>query len=347
MRIVEDDEVIDRSFIYLNARSLPTNKDPYICDRESTSLDAFRLPQMIVKLTWTFDDARFKATIVHSDPETGPVFCERSYFSVHALEGDQRLLEAAWLGLNSSLAVYFLLLTSGRFASWVPEPNKSEFMAVPLPDPQGELLAGLTRSEDVDARMLKSVRLQDAEKALIEDLYCYTLPDYKGGKDSPGRLATARNGSSPSGSSPEPLLSQYCHYFVRVLKAGFGSDKPVGATVFSDSSVSPLPVRLVAIHLDAPKDYGIRVEGINSAALLDLLERLDEILLRRGRNGRGIFSQAVARVYDSYEFDGSRRPTVYIVKPDRVRFWTRSAALRDADEVSGDLSEWLGVRAFI
>ena len=30
-------------------------------------------------------------------------------------------------------------------------------------------------------------------------------------------------------------------------------------------------------------------------------------------------------------------PTIYLVKPDRVRYWTRSMALRDADEVVADI----------
>jgi hypothetical protein len=36
----------------------------------------------------------------------------------------------------------------------------------------------------------------------------------------------------------------------------------------------------------------------------------------------------------------SEVPTVFIVKPDQVRYWTRSMALRDADEVAGDIMLW-------
>ena len=52
----------------------------------------------------------------------------------------------------------------------------------------------------------------------------------------------------------EPQLSVYCQYFTRVLKAGFGHDKAVCATIYQDAAESPLPVRLVAVHLDWSRD---------------------------------------------------------------------------------------------
>jgi hypothetical protein len=45
----------------------------------------------------------------------------------------------------------------------------------------------------------------------------------------------------------------------------------------------------------------------------------------------------VARVYTSTEWRGEQVPTVYLIKPDKIRYWTRSMALRDADEVSADI----------
>ena len=33
-------------------------------------------------------------------------------------------------------------------------------------------------------------------------------------------------------------------------------------------------------------------------------------------------------------------PTVFLIKPNQVRYWTRSVALRDADEVACDLMQW-------
>jgi hypothetical protein len=136
-------------------------------------------------------------------------------------------------------------------------------------------------------------------------------------------------------------LSTYCHYFSRVLKAGFGQDKAVCATIYQDTAESPLPVRLVAVHLDWPRDDDVVVERIDSAALCDRLMDLDQKWLQTGDPGRGgIFYQRVALVYSEFSYNRRSIPTVYIIKPDRIRYWTRSAALRDADEVAADLQLW-------
>ena len=55
----------------------------------------------------------------------------------------------------------------------------------------------------------------------------------------------------------------------------------------------------------------------------------------------GIYFQRIAKVYGPYHHGGIEFPTVYVVKPDRIRYWTRSAALRDADEVAVDVRTWL------
>jgi len=33
-------------------------------------------------------------------------------------------------------------------------------------------------------------------------------------------------------------------------------------------------------------------------------------------------------------------PTIYLIKPDKIRYWNRSMALRDADEVAADIMMW-------
>jgi hypothetical protein len=83
---------------------------------------------------------------------------------------------------------------------------------------------------------------------------------------------------------------------------------------------------------------GIKVETINSQDLLDRLHQLNNLFMKQDNSDTGvIFYQRVARVYDSTAFEGEQVPTVYLIKPDKIRYWTRSMALRDADEVVGDI----------
>src|ERR1019366_9776428 len=85
----------------------------------------------------------------------------------------------------------------------------------------------------------------------------------------------------------------------------------------------PLPVRAVAIHLNAAE------QGIRTVRLADT------DLLRRWRH-----RDRIAHVYDVISVDGKPVPTVYILKPDQRRYWTRSVAMRDADEVALDVLQW-------
>ncbi|KMQ73315.1 HsdM family class I SAM-dependent methyltransferase [Marinobacter subterrani] len=59
----------------------------------------------------------------------------------------------------------------------------------------------------------------------------------------------------------------------------------------------------------------------------ELQDRLDTLLVER--RGSGLTVTRIARVYD--------KNFLFLLKPDRHRFWTRSIALRDADDVLADL----------
>ena len=55
--------------------------------------------------------------------------------------------------------------------------------------------------------------------------------------------------------------------------------------------------------------------------------RLDALL--KEVRGSGVEMTRVARLYDGR--------FIFLLKPDRLRFWTRSIALRDADDILADL----------
>lgn len=61
----------------------------------------------------------------------------------------------------------------------------------------------------------------------------------------------------------------------------------------------------------------------------ELKEKVDALLLEK--RGAGLNVTRIARVYD-----GS---CIFMLKPDRLRYWLRSIALRDADETLADLAE--------
>jgi hypothetical protein len=216
--------------------------------------------------------------------------------------------------------------------------NVGDLMQVPIPSISTEVIGRIKTYEDIDLHLYNALAIRDSDRILIEDLFNFTLPDFKGDSSSPGRQKTHRTAIDLFENQEEPELTQYCEYFMRVIRAGFGQDKEICATIFHEPTQHDLPVRLVAIYLNRSIHDGIKVKTINSQELLDLLNRLNSQFIEQRDSGTGgIFYQRVARIYASTPFEGEQVPTVYLIKPDKIRYWTRSMALRDADEVSADI----------
>lgn len=331
--ILTDGDFPADDLLYLRSDKLQKNNETFTDSKASTDLSAFAYPQLLIKKGWRTDASRFKARLTQSRKNGEGFLCTKSYITVHVPAEHQGNIEAACLSYNSMLAVYFLLLTSGRFASYRPEPLKEEVLNVPIPEPRSGLLDGIKCSEDIDQRIREAFEFKDAEWVLIEDLFNITLPDFKGDTDSPGRQRTRRHDES----SEEPELKAYCEYFSRVLKAGFGQDKHIRATVFQEAGKDFLPYRLIAFELNQPSSENFRVASLETSALLAELEILNRTWLRgRESLGGSIYHQRVVRIYDYRE----GVPTIFILKPDTRRYWTRSMGLHDADEVAGDFNSW-------
>jgi hypothetical protein len=331
-RILAADNFPDESSMFLEADQLPTFDDPRAHSRDSTDFSAFGLPQLILKQGWQKAAGRFRAALTQTTSGMGAL-CTQSYITIHAPRDQQELLEAACLSFNSILAVYFLLLTSSRFASYRPEPLVEEFLRIPVPQPMKGLLNGITSPDKIDAKIREAFAFKDAEWVLIEDLFNFTLSDFKGDEISPGRLPTKRKYKS----GQEPQLRQYCEYFIRVLKAGFGQDKQISATIFQEKDSGLLPFRLIAFELDQVTTPAVQVKPFDTPELLAELEVLNKTWLknRTGKSGN-IYHQRIARIYDNR----GKVPTIFIIKPDACRYWTRSMGLHDADEVAADFLSW-------
>jgi len=316
----------------LDPATLPKFTEPFIHSKDSTDFTAFSTPQLLIKRSWRTTTNRFQARLISPEPEEG-VLCTQSYVTVHLPQNRRNDLEAACLSYNSILAVYFLLLTSSRFSSYRPEPLVSELLRVPIPELRENTFNGLRSFGDVDRRVREAFEFKDAEWVLVEDLFNITLPDFKGVENSPGRRRTQRKVDSLE----EPQLRLYCEYFIRVLKAGFGHDKNITATIFQEAGNELLPYRLIAFELNRRSAEQVRVASLHTTDLLNKLEVLNRTWLRnRKTTVSNIYHQRVVRIYEHR--DGA--PTILILKPDAHRYWTRSIGLHDADEVAADFARW-------
>ena len=334
MRILEDGDFPDHAFLCISPCRLNYNEDPWIDEGGSTDFSAFQPIQLFIKKTWTVDRGRFRAAVV--DPPSESVLCSQNYVSVRAVEEDRSILDAACLCYNSSFAVYYLFLRAGRFASYRPSPTVAELLSVPIPEVERGLLHQVKTLQDLDRRVYESFDFKPAERILMEDVLHYTLPDFKGDADSPGRSPTRRSVAAEGRTDGDQTeLHAYCAWLIRVLRAGFGRTKPICATIFEEVAEERLPVRLVAIHLDWTRKTDVIVESIGRGDLVGRLRRTYSLLVEDAEEG--VSFRRVARVFDVWDIEGRRVPTVVFVKPDQARYWSRSIALRDADEVSGEI----------
>jgi hypothetical protein len=336
-RMLESPEFPPETFLSLDAISLSKNDDPWVHSKDSTDYSAFELPQLIIKMGWRSGRKRFEAALVKARKKG--IFCSQSYTSIHLKQGSKDILETVCLVMNSRFATFYLMLTSGQMALYIPKVTVEDLLKVPLPEIRSNLLEELSNYDELDERVKKAFGFSESEWVLIDDLFNYTLPDFKGNSHSPGRLPT--RSIQVLDNDKESFLKNYCDYFFRVLKAGFGADKRISATIFSESDGSTLPVRLLAIHLDDIKDGDICIERYSCAELRDQLLKWDKMLApsQTGKS-KGALHQRVAKVYDVVNRGRKRIPTVYLIKPDRRRYWTRSIAMRDADSIAVDIMMW-------
>ncbi len=341
-KVIEETDFPKGTLLRLKAANLPVNENPFIKKGEGKNLRPFIPPQLILKKSWKAKTRRFHGVVVDQSINEPGVICSQSYVSVHVPESKREWLEGACLMFNSILSVYYLYLTSGRCAAYIPEALKKEILGLPVVGIDRGIVDAVKDFEDVDDQIRKTFCLSDAEWVLVEDLFNYTLQDFKGGMNSPGRQPTRAVRSDGQLGENGRVLIDYCAYFRRVLRAGFGEDKQVSATIFTERSEPFLPVRLVGIHLETPGKAFIKLESIDSPELIKRLKELDKKFLKSpsGRTNGDIFYQRIARIYDTISIGGRKVPTIFIVKPDQVRYWTRSMAMRDADEIAGDIMLW-------
>ncbi len=333
MRILTADDDIKESFLQIESENLRIRTDPFV--HRKTDLMAFRIPQLVIRCSWLVEEERFRAFLIIPEESGKGVLTTNAFISINAPNDEVKTLESACVTFNSIFSVYYLLLTSGRFAGERPNILVDEVMNIPIiPDAEG-LFHELDTFNDIDDRVCKGFEFSEVEWSLIQDMTKYTIPYFKSDKSYPAD-PTRRQKTGDS------ELELYAEYFARVLKAGFGADKQITCVAYTENNhQTKLPVRLMAIYLDSPFEIGYETEDVDNEQLYALLAKLHSNLMDlRSSNSGGFFFQRIARLYDVTEMEGRRVPTVYIIKPDQVRYWTRSMALRDADEVAADILSW-------
>jgi hypothetical protein len=184
-------------------------------------------------------------------------------------------------------------------------------------DAIGQLMAdGLP---ETDARILKieaeinqiiyaNLDLSESERFLIDDLLQYSLDFFQEGEKSKACDVVQTE-------DLQVYARTFCDAVNSILQFG---DLRASATVRSGDA----PLRLVSIRFSGVKDEKTVNISYSTNGLKEALASLDRQNLQE--YSESIYVRRNVKLYD--------KDTLHIIKPDEKRFWTRSMALRDADE---------------
>src|SRR5262249_20297514 len=163
-------------FVELDANTIPPWNEPAVANSDSVNFDAFKKPQLLIKLSFSVKAGRLRAVLVRSSDPTWGVICKKTYLSVHDLSPDGKNINAACLAYNSLLATYYAGLSSSRIGHYITELLSDELLDIPLPfEPKN--VSDLHSFDAIDAEIKRAFKLTQADWTLIEDFLELTLPD--------------------------------------------------------------------------------------------------------------------------------------------------------------------------
>ena len=167
----------------------------------------------------------------------------------------------------------------------------------------------------IDTLFYEALKLSSNEIVLIEDLINLTLDGFQNRKES---IAFR-----PSTKEEQVIYSQYLTKTINnFLK--FGSSLTAWATVFT---VSPkMPLNIIAIRFNKEQEAGF-VEENPDINIGNIIKEINQYTYEQYTES--IYYRKFVKYYSG--------DTIYIIKPNEKRFWSRSLALNDADEIIAEI----------
>lgn len=246
---------------------------------------------------------------------------------------DAQLLKALTAYLNSSFASYFMFLTASTWGVERERVYPTEVFNLPgilfqmsdraiaklanRVDEIGELMsAGMSEEAptirdleiEIDRLIFDELDLSKSERFLVDDVLEYSLGFFQEGEKS-------KACEMVSFQDLETYARTFCDTVNSILQFG---ELRAWATVY----IGKTPLRLVSIHFNRLRDAGTIDKQTSSERLFEALTNLEAKV--RTEYSESIYVRRNIKFYDG--------DTLHIAKPNEKRFWSRSMALRDADE---------------
>lgn len=321
-----DADKVERYYTIFDNTDTIENIDFY---REGNN-QAFMKPHLLIKEGQ--EDKRFCSSFIDYNSSF-----KKTIYGLHIENGDKELKLLSSF-LNSNLASYILFLTS---SSWGIERERvipKEILHLPslcftLSEDKKEAIISCIDEiiaikkqnlpiysieaieKKIDSLFYEALNLTANEIVLIEDLIDLTLDGFQNKKES---IAFHPNQSSEM-QAYSTYLSNTINNFLK-----FGSSLTACATIFP---VSPkIPLNIIALHFNKEHESGY-VEESSNDNISKIIKEIEAYTYQE-------YAESIYyRKYVKY-YTGN---TIYILKPNEKRFWSRSLALNDADEIIAEI----------
>ncbi|MBI5492403.1 MAG: N-6 DNA methylase [Deltaproteobacteria bacterium] len=235
---------------------------------------------------------------------------------------DADILGTICILVNSFVWTYYAMLTSRKWLIERDELQKDEFMSLPIPVSvfEGKIktsysdLKKFADSNNINILWDKIISLYGLTKDevfLMKDALQYNL-SYFYEKDR----ANLNQISSMS-------LLEYGHSFCNTLNNSFSKKNAFAINIISGD----MPMILAHVILDKHKPTNQVTFENAPDKLIQSLRQLDKILLEK--ESSSVYIRRNVRIYHGNN--------IYLLKRNQDRFWSRSAAQRDADEVYAEI----------
>lgn len=298
---------------YVSSDELPTvDFEDFECIVKNAR-EIFAAPHLIIK------QSHKNGTILSEVLDYDAVF-NHSILGIH---GDINKLKYLSVIIGSRVFSYYHILTNRKWLVERDELEAGDIWETPIPSPSDaeieeaceifdELVISPTKKEKAEQFVRHMYRLKEYERYQIDDVMDYVYDYFKN--------------KQRSVSFKRPSADAYKLYYssiAEILTNTFGTATNLsGDLYFGDA---PLTVLVLNVGQQTAKEFNII---INNDQLNEILISLDNSLVD---NQKMVFVRRNLRIY--------QQDKIYIVKPSQCKYWTYSAASRDADEIFEDVSK--------
>lgn len=298
---------------YISSDELPTvDFDDFECIVKNAR-EIFKAPHLIIKQS--HKNGQFLSEVLDYDA----VF-NHSLLGIH---GEIEQLKYLSVIIGSRIFSYYHILTNRKWLVERDELEAGDIWQTPIPKPNN---AELTEACNIFDKLVNSpkenylleqfarnmYRLKEYECYQIDDVIDYVYDYFKNKRRSL--------------SFSKPSIDSYKLYYAsikEVLTSTFGTSVGFSGDLYVGDA--PLSVLVLNVEHPATKDLNVIT---NNDQLNEILLNLDRSLVD---NQQMVFVRRNLRIY--------QREKIFIVKPAQRKYWTYSAACRDADEIFEDISK--------